>query len=276
MGLCVAVDTAAVRGGGFDLIIEGPCNLPPVITILVVDDDPAFRVGLAASLKASGYWVDLARNAQEALHYVRERSVDMVLLDINMPAIDGVEACHRIRGLAPQTGIVVLTARDTEDDKVRALEAGADDYITKPFRLRELIARLRAVLRRTGTDAVLPTLVLRIGQLELELEQRTLRKAGREIRLTTKEFELLAFLMLHKDIPITHGRLLRTVWGSAYGTETLRCHVKRLRKKIEDDPGRPKYILTATGVGYRFQDPHGPDSSRSDPALDTDDDEDDL
>jgi two-component system KDP operon response regulator KdpE len=124
---------------------------PLIIRILLVDDDPGFRIGLAASLRAR-YPVDLARNGEEALHYVRERPVDVVPLDINMPEIGGVEACRRIRALAPRSGIVMLTVRDTEDDKVQALEAGADDYITKPFRLRELVARIRAVLRRTGAD----------------------------------------------------------------------------------------------------------------------------
>jgi two-component system KDP operon response regulator KdpE len=118
-------------------------TVTPAISILIVDDDPAFRKGLAASLKTSGYSVDLARNGEEALYYVGERPVDLVLLDINMPEIGGVEACRRIRALAPQSGIVMLTVRDAEDDKVQALEAGADDYITKPFRLRELIAGLR-------------------------------------------------------------------------------------------------------------------------------------
>src|ERR1035438_3684139 len=167
---------------------------PAAVSILVVDDDPAFRKGLAASLKSSGYTVDLARNAEEALHYVRERPVDVILLDINMPEIGGIEACHRIRALAPRSGIVMLTVRDTEDDKVQALEAGADDYITKPFRLRELIARMRAVLRRTGADAVPGTPVLRVGLLELETEHRILRKAGRDVHLTPKEFDLLAFI----------------------------------------------------------------------------------
>ena len=251
---------------------------PSVISILVVDDDPAFRMGLAASLKSSGYAVSLARNAQEALHYVRERPVDIVLLDINMPEIGGVEACQRIRALAPQTGIVMLTVRDTEDDKVKALEAGADDYITKPFRLRELIARMRAVLRRTGADGVLHAPVLRSGQLELQVEHRTLRKAGREIHLSPKEFELLAFLVQHKDVPVTHAKLLRAVWGPEYGNEPdyLRSYVKTLRKKIENDPGRPEYILTEPWVGYRFRDPSDQDSSSVDPAPDTDDDEDDL
>jgi two-component system KDP operon response regulator KdpE len=222
--------------------------------------------------------VSLARNAQEALNYIRERPVDIVLLDINMPEIGGVEACQRIRALAPQTGIVMLTVRNTEDDKVQALEAGADDYITKPFRLRELIARMRAVLRRTGADGVLHAPVLRVGQLELEVEHRTLRKAGREIHLSPKEFELLAFLVQHKDIPVTHAKLLRAVWGPEYGNEPdyLRSYVKTLRKKIENDPGRPEYILTEPWVGYRLRDPFDPDSSCGDPAPDTDDDEDDL
>ena len=250
---------------------------PPAASILVVDDDPAFRMGLAASLKTSGYKVDLARNAQEALHYVRERPVDIILLDINMPEIGGVEACHRIRALAPRSGIVMLTVRDAEEDKVQALEAGADDYITKPFRLRELLARMRAVLRRTGADPVLGTPVLRVGLLELETEHRILRKAGRDVHLTPKEFDLLAFLMQHRDIPITHARLLRAVWGSEYGNESdyVRSYIKALRKKIEDDPSRPEYILTEPWVGYRLRDPNDPDSSTADAARETDGDEDD-
>src|SRR5580693_3352345 len=127
--------------------------LPPLFSVLIVDDDPTFRKGLAASLKTSGCSVELARNAEEALHYVREGPVDIVLLDINMPEIGGVEACHRIRAAAPRSGILMLTVREAEDDKVQALGAGADDYITKPFRLRELMARMGAVLRRTGTGA---------------------------------------------------------------------------------------------------------------------------
>jgi two-component system KDP operon response regulator KdpE len=253
-------------------------NLLPRFSVLIVDDDPTFRKGLAASLKASGYSVDLARNAEEALHYVRERPVDIVLLDINMPEIGGVEACQRIRTLAPRSGILMLTVREGEDDKVRALGAGADDYITKPFRLRELLARMGAVRRRTGTEPMLRAPVLRAGQLELELERRILRKAGKEIHLSPKEFELLAFLMQHKDIPVTHARLLRAVWGDEYGAEPdyLRSYVKTLRKKIEDEPGRPEYILTEPWVGYRLRDPHDPDSPGAESVLDTESDEDDL
>jgi two-component system KDP operon response regulator KdpE len=239
---------------------------PPVASILLVDDDPAFRRGLAASLKSSGYSVELARNGEEALHYLRERPVDVILLDINMTGINGVEACNRIRVLAPQSGILMLTVRDREDDKVQALEAGADDYITKPFRLRELIARLRAVLRRIGDDAVAHTSILRVGQLELEIEHRILRKAGKVIHLSPKEFELLTFLMQHKDVPVTHARLLRAVWGPEYGNEPdyLRSYVRALRKKVEDNPGHPEYILTEPWVGYRLRDPCDCTSFRSD------------
>jgi len=242
---------------------------PPTNSVLVVDDDPAFRQGLSASLKASGYSVETARNAEEALEYVRDREVNVVLLDINMPGIGGVEACRRIRAIAPQAGIVMLTVRDTEDDMVLALEAGADDYVTKPFRFRELVARLRAVLRRTGGEAAPQTPVLRAGELELELEHRALRKAGKEVHLTPKEFELLAFLMQHKDIPVPHAKILRTIWGPEYGQEPLRSYVKTLRKKIEDDPAHPAYIVTEPWFGYRFRDPSDADAAQ--PAFDGED-----
>jgi two-component system KDP operon response regulator KdpE len=215
-------------------------------SILVVDDDSKFRQGLRAPLRTSGYDVDIARNAGDALEYVRQRPVDVVLLDINMPGTGGVEACRRIRAAAPRVGIIMLTVRDTEDDKVLALEAGADDYVTKPFRLRELIARLRSVLRRAGVDGIAQIPVLRVGGLELELEHRRLRKAGKEVHLSPKEFELLALLMKHQNIPVSHAKILRTIWGPEYGDdpEYLRSYVKTLRRKIEDDPTHPEYIQT--------------------------------
>jgi len=242
--------------------------------ILVVDDDPTFRQGLRASLRTSGYDVDTARNAEEALRYVRQRPVDIVLLDINMPGLGGVEACRRIRAAAPQAGILMLTVRDTEDDKVRALEAGADDYVTKPFRLRELVARLRAVLRRAGAEGTTQNPVLRVGKLELELEHRTLRKAGKQVHLSPKEFELLALLMQHQNVPVTHARILRTIWGPEYGDEPeyLRSYVKTLRKKIEDDPSHPEYIVTEPWIGYRFRDPSDPDATL--PSIEGDDESD--
>jgi two-component system KDP operon response regulator KdpE len=239
-------------------------SLRRATSILVVGHDPTFRKGLRFSLTTSGYAVDIARNAEEALEYVRRRPIDVVLLDTNMPGIGGVETCRRIRAVAPKAGILVLTVRDTEDDKVLALEAGADDYVTKPFRLRELIARLHAVLRRTGVEGRAQTPVLRAGKLELELGHRTLRKAGKEVHLSPKEFELLALLMQHENVPVTHAKILRTIWGPEYGDEPdyLRSYVKALRKKIEDDPAHPDYILTEPWVGYRFRDPSDPDTAR--------------
>ena len=243
---------------------------PAAPNVLLVDDDPAFRQGLRASLKTGGYCVETARNAEEALAYVREHPVDVVLLDINMPGMGGVEACRSIRAAAPQAGIIMLTVRDTEDDKVLALDAGADDYVTKPFHLRELLARLRSVLRRSGAEGSPTPPVFRAGDLVLDSERRILRKAGVIIHLCPKEFELLAFLMRHQNVPIIHARIMRTIWGPEYRdeTESLRSYVKTLRKKIEDDPAHPAYILTEPWVGYRFRDPSDPDAV---PPSDADD-----
>jgi two-component system, OmpR family, KDP operon response regulator KdpE len=242
-------------------------------SILIVDDDPAFRHGLRASLKTTGYSADTARNAEEALEYIHGRPVDLVLLDINMPGMGGVEACRRIRAAAPLAGIVMLTVRDAEDDMVLALEAGADDYVTKPFRLRELLARMRAVLRRTGSEAAPNNPILRAGNLELEVERRLLRKAGHEVHLSPKEFDLLVFLMEHRNIPLTRARILRTLWGPEYGDEPeyLRSYVKTLRRKIEDDPAKPEYLLTEPWVGYRFRDPADPEAVPPSPDEDDSD-----
>ena len=238
--------------------------------ILIVDDDPTFRQGLRASLKSSGYIAEAVRSGEEALRYVRQRPVDVVLLDFNMPGMGGVEACRRIRAVAPQTGILMLTVRDSEDDQVRALDAGADDYVTKPFRFRELTARLRALLRRAGNESAAQIPVIRIGKLKLELEHRTLRKNGQIVHLSPKEFEFLALLMQHPNVPVTHARILRTIWGPEYGDEPeyLRSYVKTLRKKIEDDPANPEYIVTEPWVGYRFRDPSSPEVG--DPSLGVD------
>ncbi|HME01001.1 MAG TPA: response regulator transcription factor [Terriglobia bacterium] len=229
--------------------------------VLIVDDEPPLRKALRASLTAAGFTVEEARTGDEAVAVAKHHPFDLVLLDINMPGLTGFEACRRIRALAPRTGIVMVTVRDAEDDKVRALESGADDYITKPFRLRELIARLRAVLRRTQIDDSAQA-VLQAGNLEIDLERRLLRRAGKQVHLSPKEFDLLAYLMRNLDAPVTHVKLLRAVWGPEYGNELeyLRSYVKMLRKKIEDDPARPEYILTEPWVGYRFCNPSDPDS----------------
>lgn len=234
----------------------------PIVSVLVVDDDPAFRQGIRTSLKKLGYDPEAVRNGEEALEYVYQRPADIVLLDVSMPGMGGVEACRRIRAAAPKLGIIMLTVRDTADDKVLALEAGADDYVTKPFHLQELVARMRALLRRTRPEGAALPPVLKAGDLELHLEQRILHKAGKEVHLSPKEFEILTLLMQHKNIPLLHARILRTIWGPEYGDEPdyLRSYVKSLRKKIENDPAHPEYILTEPWVGYRFRDPSDPDA----------------
>ena len=193
---------------------------------------------------------------------VRGRPFDLVLLDVSMPGMSGVEACRQIRALAPRTGIIMVTVRDSEEDKVRALEAGADDYVTKPFRFRELIARLGAVLRRTHMATEESGLV-QVGDLKMDLERHLLWKRDEEIRLSPKEFDLLSFMMKNQGVPLTHAKLLHAVWGPEYGSELeyLRTYVRMLRKKIEDDPARPAYILTEPWVGYRLGNPSDPDQA---------------
>lgn len=230
-------------------------------SVLVVDDEPSLRKVIRASLAASGFAVEEAGTGKDAVAAIRQRPFDIVLLDVNMPGISGVEACRQIRALAPRAGIVMVTVRDAEEDKVRALEAGADDYVTKPFRFRELVARLGAVLRRTHTVRDAEADVLQAGDLKLELERHLLSKRGEPVRLSPKEFDLLAYLMKNQGAPMTHVKLLRAVWGPEYGGELeyLRSYVRMLRKKIEDDPARPQYILTEAWVGYRFRNPSDPD-----------------
>ena len=231
-------------------------------SVLVVDDEPALRKTIRASLAASGYTVTEAGTGGEAVGVVRGRPFDLVLLDVNMPGMSGVEACRQIRALAPRTGIIMVTVRDAEEDKVRALEAGADDYVTKPFRFRELIARLGAVLRRTHMDTEVSGLV-QAGDIRMDLERHLLWKRDEEIRLSPKEFDLLSFLMKNQGVPLTHVKLLHAVWGPEYGSELeyLRTYVRMLRKKIENDPARPEYILTEPWVGYRFRNPSDPDQA---------------
>ncbi len=225
--------------------------------VLIVDDDPAFRRALRTSLAASGFDVSEARNGEEALIMLRDRAGDIVLLDINMPGMGGIETCRKVRSLSPRIGILMMTVRDAEEDKVRALEAGADDFVTKPYRLRELIARLRAVRRRLHTSDNAPGTVFRAGALELDSERHVVTKAGAEIHLSPKEYELLSYLIKHQGALITHSRLLQSVWGPEFGGELeyLRSYVRMLRKKIEDDPSQPEYILTEPWVGYRFRNP---------------------
>lgn len=182
---------------------------------------------------------------------------DLVLLDVNMPGIGGVEAGREIRAFTSNIGIVMVTVRDGESEMVRALEAGADDYIIKPIRLRELVARLRAVSRRLRRDDVSEPTLLQAGDLELHINRRELYRQGNIVHLTPTEFELLALLMRNQGTPVTHAKLLRAIWGPEYGTELdyLRSFVKTLRQKVEADTANPKYIVTVPWVGYRFCNP---------------------
>jgi two-component system KDP operon response regulator KdpE len=232
------------------------------IRVLIVDDEPPLRMALRTSLTASGFSIEETSNGEDAIGALRRCTFDLVLLDINLPGMSGIETCEHIRSFTAGVGILMVTVRDSEDDKVRALDAGADDFITKPFRFRELVARLRAVLRRITVKATPKDGVIRAGNLEVDVGRRLLRKAGAEIHLSPTEFDLLAVLIQHQGAPVTHVKLLRSVWGPEYGNELeyLRSYVKMLRKKIEDDPARPQYIVTEPWLGYRFRDPSDPDA----------------
>jgi two-component system KDP operon response regulator KdpE len=237
---------------------------PQPFSVLVVDDEAALRKTMRTSLAASGFSVGEAGTGLDALAAIRQRRFDLVLLDVNMPGMSGLEACRQIRISAPRTGIVMVTVRDSEDDKVQALEAGADDYVTKPFRFRELIARLKAVLRRIYAEPGPPHGTLQSGDLKMDIDHRLLWKRGEELRLSPKEFDLLSFMWRNIGAPLTHAKLLHGVWGPEYGNELeyLRTYVRMLRKKIEDDPAKPQYILTEPWVGYRFRNPSDPDDVR--------------
>jgi two-component system KDP operon response regulator KdpE len=240
-------------------------NSKPV-KVLVVDDEPAMRRGLRTSLRANGYEVEEARSGEEAVQIIASRQADIVLLDVNMPGMGGLEACRRLRSALPGAGIVMITVRDAEDDTVEALEAGADDYITKPFRLRELLARLNAVLRRGHAENPPPAPILRAGKLELDPEHRTVKRAGKEVHLSPIEFDLLHYLMRHPDTPIEHSKLLRAIWGPEYGHELeyLRTYIRLIRRKIEEEPARPEYIITEPWQGYRFRDPSAAEAAPPD------------
>ena len=222
--------------------------------VLIVDDDIAIRRALHNTLAGMGFEVNEAFNGEAAVQMVGEAEYDVVLLDINMPGMGGIRACREIRRSLPRLGILMLTVRDREDDKIAALDAGADDYVTKPFHIRELAARIRAAVRRSSVARVDPEAVIHIGNIELDPARRVVRKGGEPVHLTPKEFDMLRYLMAHAGLPITHARLLHAVWGPEYGGELeyLRTFVRQLRKKLEESPAEPVYLLTDSHVGYRF------------------------
>jgi len=223
--------------------------------VLVVEDDAGIRRSLFETLSALGFAVGESHNGEEAMQRLRMVNYNAVLLDINMPGMGGIETCRRIAQAHPSLPIIMLTVRDDEDDIVEALDAGAWDYLTKPFQIRELTARLRAAIRRQQIPSANPQPVSVVGEISLDAERRRVEKRGVEIHLTPKEFETLRYLMEHAGRPVRHERLLGSVWGPLYGTEReyLRVIINQLRKKIEDDPSRPVYILTESHIGYRFR-----------------------
>jgi len=227
-----------------------------VIRVLVVDDEPAIRRALRPPLEALGFEVTEVSRGEKALQVLRAENFDCVLLDVNMPGIGGIETLKRIRVFAPRLPVLMLTVRDSEDEKVRALEMGADDYVTKPFSVRELVARMRTAVRRVHAPARTEEEPLEIGEIRLVPPRRSVTKRGQAIHLTRKEFDILHCLMSRAGRVVTYARLLTAVWGADCREEVeyLRTFVRQLRKKIEDDPARPVYLLTDIYVGYRFAD----------------------
>jgi two-component system KDP operon response regulator KdpE len=221
--------------------------------ILVVDDEPQIRRVMRTTLSAEGYEILDAKSAAEALNRFRQERFDLILLDVNMPGMNGLEACADFRRTS-DIAIIMLTVRNTETDKIAALDAGADDYVTKPFSMPELLARVRSCLRRVPYLASNGPAIIRFGGVEMNTETRHVLVNGQDVRFTPKEFDLLHFLATHPNVTISHGKLLQTVWGPDYGNELAYLHVfvNQIRKKIEPDPSTPRYLLTELRVGYRF------------------------
>ncbi|MFF9622845.1 response regulator transcription factor [Streptomyces griseosporeus] len=219
--------------------------------VLVVDDDPTVAEVVSGYLDRAGYVVDRAGDGPAALARAAAHWPDLVVLDLMLPGMDGLEVCRRMRGHGP-VPVIMLTARGDEDDRILGLEVGADDYVTKPFSPRELVLRVESVLRRTrpaGTPGI-----LRAGGLEVDPAARRAAKNGTELALTIREFDLLAFFLRHPGRAFAREELMREVWGWDFGDlSTVTVHVRRLRGKVEDDPARPRLIQTVWGVGYRFE-----------------------
>lgn len=218
--------------------------------ILVVDDEPQIRRTLRATLVPQGYIVHDAADGEQALDALRDHKPDLVLLDLNLPRMSGLAACRAIRE-SSDAAIIVLTVRDSDKDKVEVLDAGADDYVTKPFSTPELLARIRAALRRMPDQEPAR---LALGDLTIDFASRRILSPGGPLRITPKEFDLLRYLVANANQVIPHRKLLQAVWGPEYGDEVeyLRVFINQLRKKIEPDPARPRYLLTEPWVGYCF------------------------
>jgi two-component system KDP operon response regulator KdpE len=221
--------------------------------ILVIDDEPQIRRTLRTALTAAGYEVDDARTGEQGLEKVREYRPDLVLLDINMPGMGGLAACRAIRADAG-VGIIMLTVRNSEQDKIEALDAGADDFVTKPFSTPELLARIRAALRRVPASAQSTPARVTVGRLTIDFGARTVFNGTATSHLTPKELDLIRYLIQHANEAVRHRELLQAVWGPDYGDQVdyLRVFIRNLRKKVETNPDQPEYITTEPWVGYRF------------------------
>jgi two-component system KDP operon response regulator KdpE len=224
--------------------------------ILLVDDEVQLRRAIRTTLSALGFVVSDAESGETALELLRTERFDLVLLDINMPGVSGIETCRAIRARS-EVSILMLTVRDRAEDKIQALDAGADGYVTKPFDVNELLARIRATLRRAPTSALAESRVLQLDDIEISFRERCVKARGNVTRLTPKELDLLYYLVSHANTALAHDRILQAVWGPDYGDEVeyLRVFINQLRKKIEPDPSRPRYILTEPWLGYRFRVP---------------------
>jgi two-component system KDP operon response regulator KdpE len=223
----------------------------PIARVLVVDDESPIRRALATNLRARGYAVDLAEDGEQALRLAADHRPDAVILDLGLPGIDGLDVIAGLRGWT-QVPIVVLSVRDDESDKVAALDAGADDYVTKPFGMNELLARLRAATRRVTPAEEVPA--VRTPHFTVELADRRVTRDGQDVHLTPTEWGVVETLVRHPGRLVTQRQLLQAVWGPHYGTESgyLRVYLARVRQKLEPDPSRPRYFITEAGVGYRF------------------------
>jgi two-component system, OmpR family, response regulator RegX3 len=228
-----------------------------VIRVLIVEDEESFADPLAFLLRKEGFSPAVASTGSEALEEFERNGADIVLLDLMLPGMSGTDVCKQLRARSA-VPVIMVTARDSEIDKVVGLELGADDYVTKPYSARELIARIRAVLRRGGevsdADAVLGPAVLEAGPVRMDVERHTVTVAGQEVALPLKEFDLLEYLLRNVGRVLTRGQLIDRVWGADYvgDTKTLDVHVKRLRSKIEQDPSSPQHLLTVRGLGYKY------------------------
>ena len=220
--------------------------------VLVVDDEPQLLRALGISLRARGHEVELAASGTAALDLAGRVPLDLIILDLGLPDLDGVEVVRALRGWST-TPIIVLSARDAQADKVAALDAGADDYMTKPFGMDELLARIRAALRRATPELEAP--VVSMGRNSIDLSAKRVSNEGGEVRLTPTEWQLLELLVRNAGKLVSQRQILQTVWGPAYTTETnyLRVYLAQLRRKLEDDPSRPRYLITEPGMGYRFE-----------------------